>query len=94
MNAICHECGKPCSNHEYIVRAAVWQAAGMEKHGGLLHMRCLEKRLGRCLVTADFLVRPMPGHVNKKKRATTLEIVDHAAYVAEWPEEFVDDASA
>jgi hypothetical protein len=39
----------------YLVRRAVWQAAGMEPWGGCLCIGCLEQRLGRRLKPKDFL---------------------------------------
>lgn len=56
---ICKDCGQDFYwRDEYIVRPEVWTAAG--EHGyygtGLLHRRCLEKRLGRKLTKADLLV--------------------------------------
>jgi ribosomal protein L34E len=38
----------------YIVRDAVWKAAGMEPYGGCLCINCLESRLGRRLTAKDF----------------------------------------
>jgi hypothetical protein len=42
----------------YIVRDAVWKAAGMEPYGGCLCIGCLEKRIGRKLKPKDF-----PDHI-------------------------------
>jgi len=54
----CVDCGKPFYlDHEYIVRNAVWAAAGMKGWAsGLLHRPCLEKRLGRKVTVDEFLV--------------------------------------
>ena len=38
----------------YMVRNAVWKAAGMEPYGGCLCIGCLEKRIGRRLMPDDF----------------------------------------
>lgn len=38
----------------YMVTNEVWEEAGMEKHKGLLHLKCLEARLGRRLQIEDF----------------------------------------
>jgi hypothetical protein len=38
----------------YIVRNAVWKAAGMEPWGGCLCIPCLERRIGRRLRPKDF----------------------------------------
>ena len=49
----------------YMVRVAVWEAAGMEPFGGCLCIGCLEQRLGRRLKPKDFLrghsFNTMPG---------------------------------
>jgi hypothetical protein len=42
----------------YMVRNAVWQAAGMAPNGGRLCVGCLEQRLGRRLTDADFTAVP------------------------------------
>jgi hypothetical protein len=39
----------------YVVRAAIWKAAGMEDYGGCLCIGCLEKRIGRKLRPKDFM---------------------------------------
>ncbi len=58
----CVECQQPitsCLDVLYIVKAKVWQAAGMARwDSGYLHEKCLEKRLGRKLVAEDYYVRP------------------------------------
>ena len=38
----------------YIVKSAIWKAAGMADWGGCLCIGCLEKRLGRMLTPKDF----------------------------------------
>ena len=38
----------------YMVRDAVWKAAGMEPYGGCLCIGCLERRIGRRLMPDDF----------------------------------------
>ena len=38
----------------YMVRDAVWKAAGMEPYGGCLCIGCLERRIGRKLKRKDF----------------------------------------
>jgi hypothetical protein len=38
----------------YVVKSAVWRAAGMEDFGGCLCIGCLEIRIGRPLVPKDF----------------------------------------
>ena len=43
----------------YTVRDSVWKAAGMAPKGGCLCIGCLEVRLGRMLVSADFTSAPI-----------------------------------
>lgn len=43
----------------YLVRDAVWKAAGMEPYGGCLCIACLEKRIGRRLKPKDFPEHPL-----------------------------------
>jgi hypothetical protein len=64
----CLDCGAdttPCTERDdpipgtwewYGVRTEVWRAARMKPKGGYLCIGCLEKRLGRQLVAADFKV--------------------------------------
>src|SRR5262249_51393385 len=42
------------SGEYYMVRDDLWAAAGMAPHGGMLCSPCLEHRIGRWLVDADF----------------------------------------
>jgi hypothetical protein len=42
------------NSEAYIVRSRVWEAANMDGWGGCLCIGCLEKRLGRTLVSRDF----------------------------------------
>jgi hypothetical protein len=39
----------------YMVKPAIWKAAGMESFSGCLCIACLEKRLGRTLTPRDFM---------------------------------------
>ena len=39
----------------YMVKPAVWKAAGLDPYSGCLCIGCLEKRLGRTLTSKDFL---------------------------------------
>ena len=64
----CVQCQQPITSPvdaAYIVKAKVWQAAGMERwDSGYLHLKCLEQRLGRKLEREDFYawcVRPDAG---------------------------------
>jgi hypothetical protein len=48
----------------FIVHDHVWQKAGMEEWGGCLCVGCLERRIGRRLIPADFPDHPfksLPG---------------------------------
>ena len=70
MKATCVDCGKntaPFDGHgnpiwekfdHYVVRDEVWKQAGMNGwESGYLCRPCLERRLGRKLAKADYLVR-------------------------------------
>lgn len=50
----CADCGADSSNERYMVHDHVWATAGMCPFG-LLCIGCIEKRLRRRLVAADFL---------------------------------------
>jgi len=43
----------------YMVQFDLWESAGMDPDGGMLCIGCLEERLGRELVGADFLDAPI-----------------------------------
>ena len=45
------------SGEYYMVRDDLWAAAGMAPHGGMLCSPCLEHRIGRWLVDADFTAK-------------------------------------
>jgi len=49
----CAHCKRPLF-YEYLVKKEVWSAAGMDYHGGVLHLECLEKLLDRELKLDDF----------------------------------------
>lgn len=53
---VCAECGGEDADtlESYMVHDEVWESAGMDQHKGLLHLRCLETRLGRHLRESDF----------------------------------------
>lgn len=62
-DAPCHDCGAATAPERwfrtppwewYLVHDLVWHAAGMKDSDGYLCIGCLEARLGRTLVTADF----------------------------------------
>ena len=52
----CLDCGLNTTQagHYYMVRDEVWAASGVASFGGMLCLFCLEERLGRELVFADF----------------------------------------
>ena len=54
----CHDCGKACyGRDDYIVKPAVWSAARLSGwRSGFLHLKCLEKRLGRRVKKKEFLL--------------------------------------
>lgn len=43
----------------YMVHDAVWANSGVEPHGGMLCIGCLEMRIGRVLTPADFTLAPI-----------------------------------
>lgn len=46
--------------HEYyMVHDAIWAQVGMQPHGGMLCIGCLEDRLGRMLTNLDFTAAPV-----------------------------------
>jgi hypothetical protein len=52
----CDDCGRNCDDEYYWLRSEVWEAAGMMHMGpGFLCVGCLEERLRRPLVGADFV---------------------------------------
>lgn len=55
-NRCCSHCGERNFNHrdDYMVSADVWRQAHPEGYRGLLHLKCLQERLGRALRTSDF----------------------------------------
>ena len=52
----CVDCGKDTnkSGEYYMVRDEVWAASGIVPHGGMLCLRCLERRIGREINIKDF----------------------------------------
>lgn len=70
----CFDCDKPTIDTDYyMVTMAVWTQAGMtpthvvlpEPESELLCIACLEKRLGRELVRADFVDVPLNVHADR-----------------------------
>ena len=55
-NDFCVDCGvDTISSHEYyMVHDSVWDQTGLDKHGGMLCVSCLEARIGRTLNYTDF----------------------------------------
>jgi hypothetical protein len=56
LNFHCVDCDKDTdkSGEYYMVRDEVWAASKIEPHGGMLCLRCLERRIGREIDGADF----------------------------------------
>lgn len=51
----CVDCDKDTGGGEYyMVSDEVWAASGLEPHGGMLCLRCLERRIGREINGDDF----------------------------------------
>jgi hypothetical protein len=63
VEGTCRDCGMPFYGRDaYIVRPTVWKAAGLNGwRSGLLHLKCLEKRLGRRVNKREFLIRKESG---------------------------------
>jgi len=55
----CIDCGKctHCSGEYYMVRDALWEAAGIAPEGSMLCLADLERRIGRTLTTNDFTAK-------------------------------------
>jgi len=56
----CNECGGYVSE-QYMVLDSVWKESGLEKRGGVLHLGCLEKLIGRKLTVDDLKKVPING---------------------------------
>jgi hypothetical protein len=58
---------EPGVNEVYAVKQEVWDASGVDSHGGCLCIGCLEKRIGRKLKPSDFSadngLNMLPPHV-------------------------------
>src|SRR5690606_5128900 len=75
----CDDCGKSTITDYYMVKNPVWRAAGMPNAGmgdsGMLHRKCLEKRIGRKLTVDDFPPYPVNAQVFKEYGYTEDHIV-------------------
>jgi len=49
----CTHCKEVCVD-DYMVKNKVWKASGIPEYGGILHLACLEKLIGRPLALSDF----------------------------------------
>lgn len=60
-NDSCVDCGIDCIeiNEYYMVTNACWKRSGMNTHGGMLCIGCLEKRLGKKLTPRNFTDCPL-----------------------------------
>lgn len=70
----CADCGADSTTERYMVHHHVWAAAGMCPFG-FLCIGCIEQRLGRRLVAADFLDVPLnhaPGFQRSDRLASRL----------------------
>jgi hypothetical protein len=77
----CVDCGKPFQvAEEYMLRNAVWlQAAKKDER---LHRQCFEKRLGRKLTDADYLVK------NRAEGNRVYgRVLDPLGYAEEWADQ-------
>lgn len=71
----CLDCGRRALTI-YWVHDSVWTAAGMTFAGGHLHMRCLEKRLGRRLEFGDFSAGSVNALVRRGYKLGLLALAD------------------
>lgn len=57
----CVDCGVDCIeiNEYYMVTDSCWKRSGMESHGGMLCIGCLENRLGKKLTPRNFKDCPL-----------------------------------
>lgn len=60
----CLDCGLHVirAGHWYMVHDEVWEQTGLDKHGGVLCLDCLEHRLGRAVSEEDFKSTTTAGH--------------------------------
>lgn len=57
---LCRDCRFNTFDDEYyMVKDTVWKAAKMRSNNGMLCIGCLETRLGRRLMAADFIGAPI-----------------------------------
>jgi hypothetical protein len=56
MTWTCAECGISCREDYYMLEHTVWDK--IAKRNELLHLKCVEKRLGRKLRKSDFMDIP------------------------------------
>jgi hypothetical protein len=50
----CVDCGEDKNGEYYMVANEVWATSGLAPNGGMLCLACLERRIGRLLVSRDF----------------------------------------
>ena len=63
----CRQCGRPCFD-DYMVRDDVWLQTGLGRLEGVLHLGCLEVRLGRPLRADDLTEAPVNGGIRHGMR--------------------------
>jgi hypothetical protein len=94
----CKDCGKDTTPFDrrgkplferfdhYIVRDEIWAEAGMNGwDSGYLCTRCLERRLGRKLVNADYLARPTGSNSKGLKTKAHPDYHQHPSVKAQRP---------
>ena len=82
----CVDCGRSTVDEWYMVHDDLWVAAGMERLGGCLCVRCLERRLGRLLSPDDLAREPVnaPGYQHPETDRLA-ELKRSAAERRPWP---------
>jgi ClpX C4-type zinc finger len=78
----CVDCNRNTLSEWYMVRNAVWAAAGMTPDGGCLCVGCLERRLGRQLNHSDFKNANATGPYSARLTAALRRGARHSIYDA------------
>jgi hypothetical protein len=60
---LCVDCGECTKLEHYFVKNTVWQGLANMPEAGMLHVLCLERRIGRKLNPTDFT----DAHINNPK---------------------------
>jgi hypothetical protein len=68
---LCVDCGNCTKLEHYFVKDSVWQGLASMPEAGMLHVLCLEGRIGRRLTPEDFT----NAHINNPKTNTMTDIL-------------------